>query len=330
MIGNGVELMNRYQKVIIAAVAMTLLTAASTTGQTGQWQLTDVKREIKPDRSYAPAEWRGDGNGAIAAHKKWKAPNSDVTAIINSVFEWQGIPGAISPNEPVKVTVKLNQLVNNESGYGSWIKIYYNEVGGIEADGPEVALGRHDGGKSASAEGFIKFNPSGKHFRIRVHCSVGQDIYEVYYFYSFSEKPDRRPSVNLAYKRPSTQSSMSQWSRAGDAQGAVDGIKNGSYGFHTNREPRPWWQVDLGQVKPLTEIRVFNRLDYNPERSRTLHVLLSNDGSNWRLAYRHNGGIFGGKDGKPLIVSLKGLSARFVRLQLDETTWFHLDEVEIY
>ncbi|MHC4751434.1 MAG: hypothetical protein ACYTFW_16370, partial [Planctomycetota bacterium] len=30
-----------------------------------------------------------------------------------------------------------------------------------------------------------------------------------------------------------------------DARGAVDGIRNGKYGFHTGHETNPWWQVDL-------------------------------------------------------------------------------------
>jgi len=31
-----------------------------------------------------------------------------------------------------------------------------------------------------------------------------------------------------------------------DAAGGVDGVKNGSWGFHTDNENDPWWQVDLG------------------------------------------------------------------------------------
>lgn len=137
-------------------------------------------------------------------------------------------------------------------------------------------------------------------------------------------------STNLSKKRPAKQSSKSQWSKPNDADGAVDSIKNGSYGFHTNKEKNPWWQVDLGEVKPLTGIRIFNRLDCCAERARTIQILLSNDGANWTTVYSNNGTVFGGNDGKPLSVSLKGNSARYVRLQLAETNYFHLDEVEIY
>jgi hypothetical protein len=135
---------------------------------------------------------------------------------------------------------------------------------------------------------------------------------------------------NLALHKPAQQSSTSQWSHPDDAQGAVDGVKNGRFGFHTNHEPNPWWQVDLQGVNALGEVRIFNRIDNVPERSRTLQILLSVDGVTWQRAYTHDGQPFGGTDGKPLVVALNGAQARFVRLQLNDTTWFHLDEVEVY
>lgn len=134
----------------------------------------------------------------------------------------------------------------------------------------------------------------------------------------------------LSSGKPAQQSSVSQWSNANDSQGAVDGIINGSFGFCTGKQPNPWWQVDLGIISKLSEIVIYNRIDYNPERSRTIQVLLSTDNQTWKTVYSHDGTIFGGKDGRPLRVPLKGSSARFVKLQLAEDTWFHLDEVEIY
>jgi len=137
-------------------------------------------------------------------------------------------------------------------------------------------------------------------------------------------------SANMALNRPTKQSSNSVWSKPNGAQGAVDGVKNRSYGFHTNREKDPWWQVDLGSVKQLTEIRIFNRLECCADRARTIQVFLSDDGIKWMRIYAHNGSVFGERDGEPLSVKVKGNSARYVRLQLAETNWFHLDEVEIY
>ncbi|KAF0097796.1 MAG: FkbM family methyltransferase, partial [bacterium] len=137
-------------------------------------------------------------------------------------------------------------------------------------------------------------------------------------------------AVNLARGKPASQSSTSEWSRRDDAQGAVDGVINGSYAFHTSNQANPWWQVDLGGQASIDEVRIFNRLDCCGERARTLQVMLSDDARQWRTVYRHGGGLFGGKDGKPLKVTLSGASARYVRLQLNEANWFHLDEVEVY
>ncbi|MFN2384414.1 MAG: LCCL domain-containing protein, partial [Gemmatimonadota bacterium] len=132
---------------------------------------------------------------------------------------------------------------------------------------------------------------------------------------------------------PVTQSSVSEFSGTADpsedAKGALDGVKNGGFGFHTASEANPWWRTDLGQLVPLREVRLYNRLDCCAERSRTVQVHLSADGSNWQLAYAHNGTTFGGADGRPLVVDLRGRSARYVMLRLTETAYFHLDEVEI-
>lgn len=136
--------------------------------------------------------------------------------------------------------------------------------------------------------------------------------------------------TNLALNKPARQSSTSAWSTANDAQGAVNGVKNGSFGFHTDIENQPWWQVDLQQVYPLGEIHVYNRME-EAARAASLLILLSNDGSTWQQVYSQGGTVFGGvTDGKPLKVNLSGRQARFVRLQLAARQYFHLDEVEVY
>jgi hypothetical protein len=118
----------------------------------------------------------------------------------------------------------------------------------------------------------------------------------------------------------------------GDAAGAVDGVKNGKYGFHTSNDAQPWWQVDLGKRVPLARVVVYNRCDGGcPSRNPRIELALSNDGKAWTVAYRHKGTPFGGVGhGKPLTVTLDGRPARFVRLQHPTKTWFHLDEVEVY
>lgn len=124
---------------------------------------------------------------------------------------------------------------------------------------------------------------------------------------------------------------------AADAAGAVDGIKNGRYAFHTNLEPNPWWQVDLGTRQAIGQIVIYNRLDYAPglHNADILVVLVSDDGQTWTQCYDNRGKPFGGAtDGRPLVVDLSQppVAGRFVRIQLPSAAplFLHLDEVEIY
>jgi hypothetical protein len=131
-------------------------------------------------------------------------------------------------------------------------------------------------------------------------------------------------SPNLALGKPTRQSSF----RFLASRGGVDGVRSGTYGFYTESQPNPWWDVDLQQARKITEIRVYNS-KINPERARTLQVLLSGDGINWHRAYAHNGSVFGA-DGQPLLIPLNGERARWVRLQLGGTNYLHLEEIEVY
>lgn len=122
-----------------------------------------------------------------------------------------------------------------------------------------------------------------------------------------------------------------------DAAGAVDGVRNGRYAFHTNAEKQPFWQVDLGKPQPVARIVVYNRLDYAPglHNADNLIILRSDDGRTWTPCHDTGGRHFGGVRGaKPLDVRFPPgrLGARFLRLQVrsPRPVFFHLDEVEVY
>ena len=116
-----------------------------------------------------------------------------------------------------------------------------------------------------------------------------------------------------------------------DARGGVDGIKTGMWGFHTENESDPWWQVDLGKPTAIDRIVLYNRCDSCQSRIARLVVLFSLDGKDFKQAFQNDGTVFGGQpDEKPLVVKLDGLQTRFVRLLQPGKNWFHLDEVEVY
>ncbi|EDZ92861.1 protein of unknown function DUF268 [Limnospira maxima CS-328] len=140
---------------------------------------------------------------------------------------------------------------------------------------------------------------------------------------------DTDSCANLAFNKPTAQSSIYDHQKY-DPHGACNGNKTGGFGFHTALENQPWWQIDLQKNYQLSEIKIFNRMNFK-ERASTLNILLSQDALNWKLCYsNHQENPFGGIDGKPLKVNMQHQVARFVRLQLRENEYFHLDEVEIY
>ncbi len=119
-----------------------------------------------------------------------------------------------------------------------------------------------------------------------------------------------------------------------DAAGGCDGVTNGRWGFHTGQDANPWWQVDLGQPQPISQVRLWNRADTegSARRASKFLILLSPDGKAWREVYQHNGQVFYGyrmPDRSPLVVKLTNAEARFVRVQLPGTEFLHLDEVEV-
>jgi hypothetical protein len=116
-----------------------------------------------------------------------------------------------------------------------------------------------------------------------------------------------------------------------DAAGGCDGVKTGTWGFHTGLQANPWWRVDLGQTTAIDRLVLFNRCDEGAERCARFMVLVSDDDKSWKQVCQHDGKVFFGyTDKKPLEVKLGGVKARYVRLQVPGTIYFHLDEVEIY
>lgn len=145
------------------------------------------------------------------------------------------------------------------------------------------------------------------------------------------------PGQNLARGKAATQSSIGKFSIGDtlelDAERAINGDLTGNFAFHSGLEQSPWWQLDLGCSQRISQIRVYNRTGSwgVSERAKTLEILCSQDLENWTTIYRNPpDNIFGGIDGRPLIVTFVAFDTRFVRLQLTEYTYLHLHEVEVY
>jgi hypothetical protein len=141
---------------------------------------------------------------------------------------------------------------------------------------------------------------------------------------------------NLALGRPVIQSST--WGEH-EAARAVDGNTDGNLQAgsvtHTNNEPQNWWQVDLGTIRPLSVIELYNRTDAAPERLREYDVLVSNEAMEGAeielLKARSDVSVFHQAEqaGSPTGVDVYR-DGRYVRVHLPRQEFLSLAEVRVF
>ncbi len=122
------------------------------------------------------------------------------------------------------------------------------------------------------------------------------------------------------------------------ASRAVDGNTNGNWAAgsvtHTDATPTPWWEVDLGEVVDIANIRVWNRTDCCGERLSNFYVLVSEKpfAAPDLNSTINQPGVSAfpapSQGGTPSIFSI-GKPGRYVRVQLVGTNNLSLAEVEI-
>lgn len=145
-------------------------------------------------------------------------------------------------------------------------------------------------------------------------------------------------SLPLSRGKTATQSSVSVWSVAptpeSDAARALNGLIDGRGKFHTDIEDSPWWEVDLGDVFGITQVKIFNRMDQPglAERASRLAVEVALEPGQFMEIFRRETNVpFGGVDGNPLVVAPAiPVPGRFVRIRLLARNFLHLDQVEVY
>jgi F5/8 type C domain len=143
-----------------------------------------------------------------------------------------------------------------------------------------------------------------------------------------------KAELNLALNRPATQSSVSEWSRKStpceDAGGANNGVIDGEYGFHTDLELNPWWQVDLEFPCELSQIKLYNRA-VAAERLSRFSIYISLDGMNWSCVFQKiDDAVWGDQTLEPFTAIFDSKpTARFVRIVLDGFNTLHFCECEI-
>jgi len=108
------------------------------------------------------------------------------------------------------------------------------------------------------------------------------------------------------------------------ASSALAAVFTAKVMFHTSEELSPWFEIDLGRVKPVQRLHVKNRVDCCQERAVPLVAEVSNDRSNWQVVARRD---------SPFLLwepSFPAVDARYVRLRVLRFTSFHLEQVKVF
>lgn len=128
--------------------------------------------------------------------------------------------------------------------------------------------------------------------------------------------------TNLALGKPATQSTTG-WDSP--ASLAVDGNTDGNWFngsvTHTNGDPQGWWQVDLGASHRVGKVDVF-LMTVCCSSHQNFDVKVSTDGTTWHSFY-----VPGPVDYVSVPVNLQ---ARYVRVQLRDTDYLALAEVQVW
>jgi hypothetical protein len=121
----------------------------------------------------------------------------------------------------------------------------------------------------------IPLQGEGRYVRVQLAQQDYLSLAEVQVFGTPAAEP--APAVNVAAGKSATQSSS--FTSDTSAALAVDGVANGDFGHgsvtHTLFDPAPWWEVDLGALYSVSQVKLYNRTDCCRDRLQNFYVFLS-------------------------------------------------------
>jgi hypothetical protein len=151
-----------------------------------------------------------------------------------------------------------------------------------------------------------------------------------------------KPSLsNIALGKVARQSSIG----GGEAGLAVDGNTDGDFVHgsvsHSGRDANAWLEVDLGQVEPIDNVRIWNRTDCCGERLRDYWVFISetpfgvNDTASTLRARPSVWAQINSTPNPRSTIKTPNVNGRYVRVQLDGTqpndaSFLSLAELEVF
>jgi hypothetical protein len=134
------------------------------------------------------------------------------------------------------------------------------------------------------------------------------------------------PEDNIAYGRRTEMTGVKSHERPYDdyAGKGVDGIrKRGGFSSHKTRANQ-WWQVDLGAVRPIDRVVIYDR--YSLSKHLPLLVQVSDNGKRFDTAVTLKK-LTGPRQ---VEVDLAGRKTRYIRLKSSGKGGLSLKEIEVY
>lgn len=127
--------------------------------------------------------------------------------------------------------------------------------------------------------------------------------------------------VDLAEGRPFTLSS--KWADCHPDKNECGGYPT-RIAFHTNAEPSPWFQIDLGEPTTFSSATIVNRQDMALPLAVPLVVEVSDDGMSFREIARRDD-VF-----STWLATFPPQTARYIRLKVARLSTLHLEAVRVH
>ena len=176
----------------------------------------------------------------------------------------------------------------------------------------------------------------GRYVRVELSSAGYLSLAEVQVFGGGGGPP---PPTNLAQGKAATQSSTLPGYAGAGAGSAADGNTDGSFYdgsvTATNADSNAWWQVDLGAPSAVNSVVVWNRTDCCGSRLSDYWVFVSNTpflASDTPATLANRAGTFASHQTaapNPSTTILVGMQGRYVRVQLSDTDYLSLAEVQV-
>jgi hypothetical protein len=122
---------------------------------------------------------------------------------------------------------------------------------------------------------------------LQVESSFHLDAIEIFNQAGRNVAPNKKTIISSVYNDEEKYNGL----------GAINGKKNGGAGFHTKREHKPWLIIDLGTIRNLSKIVVYNREGEFYTRALSLKIETSRDLRHWHLVHDNWGFITNYKEG---------------------------------